>query len=48
MPASHFAYLSAATLVYLLIVQAAKGLLFRQAGAATSTKVRQKLAVATQ
>jgi P-type Mg2+ transporter len=48
MPASHFGYLSAATLVYLLIVQAAKGLLFRQAGAATSTKVRQKLAVATQ
>jgi Mg2+-importing ATPase len=48
MPASYFAYLSAATLVYLLIVQAAKGRLFRQAGPATSTKVGQKLAVATQ
>jgi len=48
MPASYFAYLSAATLVYLLIVQAAKGRLLRQAGPAASTKVGQKLAVATQ
>jgi P-type Mg2+ transporter len=48
MPASYFAYLSAATLVYLLVVQAAKGRLFRQAGPSTSTKVGQKLAVATQ
>lgn len=48
MPASYFAYLCAATLVYLLIVQAAKGRLFRQAGPATSTKVGQKLAVVTQ
>jgi Mg2+-importing ATPase len=48
MPASYFAYLSGATLVYLLIVQAAKGRLFRQAGPITSTKVGQKLAVATQ
>ena len=48
MPASYFAHLSAAMLVYLLIVQAAEGRLFRQAGPATSTKVGQKLAVATQ
>jgi Mg2+-importing ATPase len=48
MPVGYFAYLSAATLAYLLIVQAAKGRLFRQAGPATSTKVGQKLAVATQ
>jgi Mg2+-importing ATPase len=48
MPASYFAYLSAATLVYLLIVQAAKGRLLRQAGPAAFTKVGQKLAVATQ
>jgi Mg2+-importing ATPase len=48
MPASYFAYLSGATLVYLLIVQAAKGRIFRQAGPITSTKVGQKLAVATQ
>jgi P-type Mg2+ transporter len=48
MPLGYFAFLSAATLVYLLIVQAAKGRLFRQAGPATSTKVGQKLAVATQ
>jgi P-type Mg2+ transporter len=48
MPLGYLAYLSVATLVYLLIVQAAKGRLFRQAGPATSTKVGQKLAVATQ
>jgi hypothetical protein len=48
MPAGYFAYLSAATVVYLLIVQVAKGRLFRQAGPATSIKVGQKLAVATQ
>jgi Mg2+-importing ATPase len=48
MPVGYFAYLSAATLAYLLIVQAAKGRLFRQAGPAKSTKVGQKLAVATQ
>jgi len=48
MPASYFAYLSAATLIYLVIVQAAKGRLLRQAGPATLTKVGQKLAVATQ
>jgi len=48
MPLGYFAYLSAATLVYLLIVQAAKGRLFRQAGPSTSTKVGQKLAVATE
>jgi Mg2+-importing ATPase len=48
MPAGYFAYLSAATVVYLLIVQVAKGRLFRQAGPAPSTKVGQKLAVATQ
>jgi Mg2+-importing ATPase len=47
-PLGYFAYLSAATLVYLLIVQAAKGRLFRQAESATSSKVGQKLAVATQ
>lgn len=48
MPLGYFAYLSAATLVYLLIVQAAKGRLFRQAAPTTSTKVGQKLAVAAQ
>jgi Mg2+-importing ATPase len=48
MPAGYFAYLSAATVVYLLIVQVAKGRLFRQTGPATPTKVGQKLAVATQ
>lgn len=48
MPLGYFAYLSAATLAYLLIVQAAKERLFRQAGPATPTKVGQKLAVATQ
>jgi P-type Mg2+ transporter len=48
MPLGYFGYLSAATLVYLLIVQAAKGRLFRQAGPATCTKLGQKLAVATQ
>lgn len=47
MSLGYFAYLSAATLAYLLIVQAAKGRLFRQAGPATSTKVGQKLAIAT-
>jgi P-type Mg2+ transporter len=48
MPLGYFAYLSAATLVYLLIVQAAKERLFRQAESATSSKAGQKLAVATQ
>jgi Mg2+-importing ATPase len=48
MPLGYFAYLSVATLAYLLIVQAAKRRLFRQAGSATSTKVGQRLAVATQ
>jgi P-type Mg2+ transporter len=48
MPLGYFAYLSAATLVYLLVVQAAKGRLFRQAESATGSKVGQKLAIATQ
>ena len=47
LPAAYFGFLVVATLVYLLIVQAAKGRLFGHAGQAKARKVEQNLAVAT-